>query len=183
MKNKNLNVPNALSLSRIILLPFLFLFVHLDMKISFWIAYMVVGATDGLDGFIARKFNQVTEHGKQLDTYADVIFYFSTAYFFYVLFPEYLLPNLGLFGVFLFFYLLAYYVSFRVCKKPRQLHTSILRFCAVLVYFLVLSSFFFNTTYFLSAVFVLFIIGLIEEMLIFKKRGCVDIDTRSLFSK
>lgn len=65
------NIPNALSLVRIVLIPvFLVLYLnHLD-----WWAFGVLvlsGLTDMLDGFIARHFNQITECGKLLDPISD----------------------------------------------------------------------------------------------------------------
>ena len=65
------NIPNALSLVRILLIPvFLVLYLnHLD-----WWAFGVLvfsGVTDMLDGFIARHFNQITECGKLLDPISD----------------------------------------------------------------------------------------------------------------
>lgn len=65
------NIPNALSLVRILLIPvFLVLYLtHLD-----WWAFGVLalsGLTDMLDGFIARHFNQITDCGKLLDPISD----------------------------------------------------------------------------------------------------------------
>ena len=65
------NIPNTLSLVRILLIPvFLVLYLnHLD-----WWAFGVLafsGVTDMLDGFIARHFNQITDCGKLLDPISD----------------------------------------------------------------------------------------------------------------
>lgn len=65
------NVPNALSLVRILLVP---VFVGLYMAhIDGW-AFAVLllsGLTDLFDGFIARRFNQITDCGKLLDPISD----------------------------------------------------------------------------------------------------------------
>ncbi|EPM6851567.1 CDP-alcohol phosphatidyltransferase family protein [Enterococcus hirae] len=64
-------IPNLLSIFRVILLPFYFYFV---LEQSFMLAGILIalsGITDFLDGFIARKFNQITELGKLLDPVAD----------------------------------------------------------------------------------------------------------------
>ncbi|WP_427040377.1 CDP-alcohol phosphatidyltransferase family protein [Enterococcus hirae] len=64
-------IPNLLSIFRVVLLPFYFYFV---LEQSFMLAGILIalsGITDFLDGFIARKFNQITELGKLLDPVAD----------------------------------------------------------------------------------------------------------------
>ncbi len=65
------NIPNVLSLVRIVLLP---LFVVLYFTDHLWWAVGVLllsGLTDLFDGVIARKFNQITQIGKLLDPAAD----------------------------------------------------------------------------------------------------------------
>ncbi len=72
-----LNVPNALSLIRAVLVP-VFVATLLFMKnIPVWccivptIVYILTGLTDALDGNIARKYNLVTDFGKFIDPLAD----------------------------------------------------------------------------------------------------------------
>ncbi len=70
-RNQNLTVPNALSLLRIVVVPFFavaFLKGHLLAAV---ILLAVSGLSDLFDGLIARKFNQITELGKMLDPLAD----------------------------------------------------------------------------------------------------------------
>ncbi len=181
MKNKNVNAANALSASRLIFLPVLFLFVFLDMRISFLIGYILLGSTDFFDGKVARKFNQVTELGKSLDSIADLVFYLSTAFFLYRLYPEYILPNQYLLFSFFSVLFISFVVSTIWCGKPIMMHTNILRFNAVLIYFLVVSSYFVDTTYFVALILIIYLIGFIEEILIFVRYGQVDPDTTSIF--
>lgn len=69
--NKNINVPNALSLFRIVLIgPFVYYFLH-DQILPAAICLVLSGLSDMFDGMIARKFNQITELGKMLDPVAD----------------------------------------------------------------------------------------------------------------
>lgn len=70
-RNQNLTVPNALSVLRIIIVPFfawMFLTGHLIVAA---VLLALSGLTDMFDGMIARRFNQVTELGKMLDPLAD----------------------------------------------------------------------------------------------------------------
>ena len=69
--NQNLTVPNALSVLRIIVIPF-FAWFFMQDQLAIAVALLVLsGLSDCVDGFIARKLNQVTELGKMLDPLAD----------------------------------------------------------------------------------------------------------------
>ena len=72
-----LNVPNILTIARIIITPF-FLWIILSKNLPhrFLIACLVfsIGAiTDAVDGHLARKNNQITNFGKFLDPIADKV--------------------------------------------------------------------------------------------------------------
>ena len=67
------NVPNTISLIRLALIP---VFVWLVVQGDYGPAGLllgVIGATDWLDGYLARRLDQVTELGKFLDPLADRI--------------------------------------------------------------------------------------------------------------
>jgi len=67
-----LTVPNALSFIRIAMIP-VFVILLLDEGTRLW-GFLVLGivqATDWVDGYIARRYGQVTELGKVLDPFAD----------------------------------------------------------------------------------------------------------------
>lgn len=68
-------VPNVISLFRLIALMPLFVVVVLVWHSPGWglIVAVVLGATDFVDGYIARRFHQVTLLGKALDPIADRI--------------------------------------------------------------------------------------------------------------
>ena len=65
-------VPNLISLARLALVPvFLWLlFGQDDVAAAAWLLF-VIASTDWVDGYIARRFNQVSEIGKLLDPIAD----------------------------------------------------------------------------------------------------------------
>ena len=71
-----MNLPNKLTLTRVILIPFFLLFVYWKVPFHFLIALVIFAAasiTDALDGKIARKNNLVTNFGKFLDPLADKV--------------------------------------------------------------------------------------------------------------
>lgn len=176
-----LNVPNALSISRIALLPLLYALALQEKVAAFTLAYALIGSTDWLDGLAARKLNQRTKLGKALDSIADLPFYISSAYFLNRLYPQYIEPNaLPLIG---FFSLLglSFAVSAFRCGKPIMMHTFLLKLNGVLVYLCVVGSLFFDTTRLITAILVIYFFGFAEEILIFLRHGEVDPDSPSIF--
>ena len=98
IRKEYLTVPNGVSLSRLVFLPLLYVFALKNLPTAFVISYAILGATDYIDGLIARTFNQKTDFGKTLDSIADLPFYLSSAYFMARLHMEYLRPNLVIRG-------------------------------------------------------------------------------------
>ena len=66
-----INIPNALTVVRILLLPVVVWRFTVGDATGALIAYLAAMLTDALDGIIARKFNQITALGKLLDPLAD----------------------------------------------------------------------------------------------------------------
>ena len=77
MKKTALNVPNTLSLIRVLLVPAFVLTLVLMRDIAVWglvvpsVIFLLTALTDMLDGKIARKYNLVTDFGKFIDPLAD----------------------------------------------------------------------------------------------------------------
>lgn len=65
------HVPNILTVARFFLIPFIIYFIVVDQYIMAFIFLTLSGITDILDGFIARKFNFITNFGKLIDPLAD----------------------------------------------------------------------------------------------------------------
>ena len=80
-----MNLPNLLTILRIALLPFFLFFLVKGRYEAALIILFIASISDALDGFVARKFNQVTELGKLLDPAADKIFLVSSFTAFYLL--------------------------------------------------------------------------------------------------
>ena len=71
---ESLNLPNLITVSRLVLA--LVLFVLIDIG-DYWLAsaalFVVAASTDWLDGYLARKYGQVTTLGRILDPFVDKI--------------------------------------------------------------------------------------------------------------
>ncbi len=65
------NIPNALTIVRFILIPFIVYYILTGQYIAGFVILTISGLTDILDGVIARKFNFITNFGKLIDPLAD----------------------------------------------------------------------------------------------------------------
>lgn len=75
-----MNLPNKLTMLRVLLIPFFLLFIYLKIPFHFFTALLIFTAasiTDALDGKIARARNLVTNFGKFLDPLADKVLVLS----------------------------------------------------------------------------------------------------------
>ena len=77
------NIPNLLSYIRLIMLPvFLYMYRSASETSDYARAFVLLAVamlTDALDGFIARRFNMVTQWGKIIDPVADKLLQFILA--------------------------------------------------------------------------------------------------------
>ncbi|MHA1558974.1 MAG: CDP-alcohol phosphatidyltransferase family protein [Alphaproteobacteria bacterium] len=68
-----INIPNAITFTRILLGPLIAFFIYKFLWIESFYLFLFAGVTDFADGFLARKFNCESELGKRLDPIADKI--------------------------------------------------------------------------------------------------------------
>ena len=72
-----LNLPNKLTLARMIMVPFLMVFITFDFGLGIYsrliaaFFFALASFTDFLDGYLARRDNLVTNFGKFMDPLAD----------------------------------------------------------------------------------------------------------------
>lgn len=188
-------VPNILSLIRILLLPVMYYLVKNNFS-SIYIVLTVclIMLTDGLDGYLARKYKMVSNLGKILDPLADKVIILGTAFiaFFYRKFPLWAIGIIILRELFVVASILFIYKKNRVVGKANifgkimvvLLEISILMYLIIdtkkniipslVLYtglgFAVLSAFFYVMKYLSSNKFFLKNIILIVSLLIF----CAD---------
>ncbi|MBQ2916988.1 MAG: CDP-diacylglycerol--glycerol-3-phosphate 3-phosphatidyltransferase [Clostridia bacterium] len=65
------HIPNILTIVRFLLIPIIVMFAFEDNYIATIIMLTISGLTDVLDGYIARKFNFISNFGKLMDPLAD----------------------------------------------------------------------------------------------------------------
>jgi cardiolipin synthase len=76
-EDRILTLPNVITFVRLLCLPiYLWLLLGLDNRAAAAALLAVLGATDWVDGYIARRFHQVSNLGKVLDPVADRFLFF-----------------------------------------------------------------------------------------------------------
>ena len=73
-----LNLPNCLTLLRIVLIPFFLVLLSSQLYLEALVVFIVGGLTDALDGAVARMTNQKTSLGAYLDPVADKMLIISS---------------------------------------------------------------------------------------------------------
>lgn len=97
-----MNLPNKLTISRMIMIPVFVLFFYLHFTGHLFVALAVFGIaslTDLFDGMIARKYNLITNLGKFLDPIADKVLVLSALVIMLTV-PSYFVNYLGNWALF-----------------------------------------------------------------------------------
>ena len=92
-----MNLPNKLTIARMVMIPVFILFFYLQFTAHYFVALAVFGVaclTDLFDGKIARKYNLVTNLGKFLDPIADKVLVLSALVIMLTV-PSFFVANLG----------------------------------------------------------------------------------------
>ncbi|MFM7368913.1 MAG: CDP-alcohol phosphatidyltransferase family protein, partial [Sphaerospermopsis kisseleviana] len=69
-----MNIPNTITFSRLLGIPFLLYGLYIPTPQAKWVCltiFLIAALTDWLDGYLARKLNQITDLGKFLDPLVD----------------------------------------------------------------------------------------------------------------
>lgn len=72
-----MNLPNKLTVGRMIAVPFFIAAYMMEYYLVAFVIFVVASATDWLDGYLARKYNLVSNFGKIMDPLADKILVYS----------------------------------------------------------------------------------------------------------
>lgn len=99
--SNNMTTANKLTISRIILIPIMIVVLYIEalnkpigflgMTINqfiFAVLFVIASFTDFLDGYIARKYNQITTFGKFLDPIADKVLVVAALLYLMLLIPQ-----------------------------------------------------------------------------------------------
>jgi len=105
-KSKWLTVPNLFSILRIVSVPILIYIAYIGKGNLFLILAAISLSTDAIDGYIARKLNQVTNLGTTLDSVGDMMMYFAMPFCGWLLWPEMVMEEI----IYIIFNIIAVFV-------------------------------------------------------------------------
>lgn len=91
MESKVLTIPNLLTFMRMALIPVFASLLFYGYSTTALIVFFIAGVSDGVDGFVARKFKQESELGTILDPIADKLL--MTVAFIILTMPNVLQPT------------------------------------------------------------------------------------------
>ncbi len=91
MSSKVLTIPNLLTFLRMALIPVFASLLFYGYSSWSLIVFLIAGVSDGIDGFVARRFNQESELGTIIDPIADKLL--MTVAFIILTMPNVLQPT------------------------------------------------------------------------------------------
>lgn len=122
-KNENiLNIPNVISLYRVLMFPVILVFALLDYERVFVVLLSINLVSDIVDGFLARAFKQVTRFGAAMDNLGDIGTYILALYGLFAFKWPVIQPHAWLLFAFLGVFVLSYIVAFLRFGKIPGLH-------------------------------------------------------------
>lgn len=172
-------IPDLLSLSRIFLLPLLFVLHFAGELLLFTILLLFSGLTDILDGCLARRWNTVSARGSRLDSLADLPLFLALLYFAGDRCPELLHQWLPAVSVVTVLRIGLLSVSLLRTGKPVMLHTVLNKATGLLFFLLVLTAPAGTGPVAVPALLLTALAATVEEILIWFRFGAVEPDTRS----
>jgi len=128
-----INIPNMLSLFRIIVAPFLLLSGWLGMPTLFFTLFGLMLFSDVLDGIIARAWDQTSKLGAKLDSYGDIVTYLSTLLAAWWLWPDVIKEEIVYITVAICIYILPAFFSLAKFGQLASYHTWMTKALAVLM--------------------------------------------------
>jgi CDP-diacylglycerol--glycerol-3-phosphate 3-phosphatidyltransferase len=123
VKDQIINLPNLVSLIRILMAPVLFYFAFTQQPYWYMGVLLFAVFTDVLDGFLARALNQITEVGSRLDSWGDFIIYSTMAICAWILWPNIIQREKLYFFIIVLCFTLPVLVSFIKFRTVSSYHT------------------------------------------------------------
>jgi len=122
-KEQIVNLPNLVSVIRILMAPVLFYFAYTQQPNWFIGVLLFAEFTDVLDGFLARTLNQITKMGSHLDSWGDFVIYVTIAICAWILWPDILQREILYFTIIVLSFTLPALIGFIKFHRFTSYHT------------------------------------------------------------
>jgi CDP-diacylglycerol--glycerol-3-phosphate 3-phosphatidyltransferase len=137
-KTKWLTVPNFFSYLRIASVPFLFYIAFKGHPNLFLIVLALALSTDALDGYFARKLNQITTLGTTLDSVGDTAMYLTIPPCAWLLWPDLIKQDFVYIIIVLLAFIIPMIAGFIKFGRMPSYHTWLAKITTILLSFTVL---------------------------------------------
>ena len=127
--------PNLVSSIRILIAPLMIYLASQNLEIWFLAMLLFSGFTDVLDGFLARKLNQVTTLGSHLDSWGDFTIYTTMAIGAWILWPDIVRHEMIYFSLVLFSFLLPVLIGLVKYRRLTSYHTWSVKLAVFITFF------------------------------------------------
>lgn len=125
------HLPNAISIGRLLSVPLLVWLAWQERQTLFTWILVVALLSDGVDGFIARRFDCITRLGALLDSVADAALMLVVGYGTWVFHPIVFLEHGLIVFVTVGLWLLEHVAALIRYRRPSSFHTALVRFGVV----------------------------------------------------
>jgi len=122
-KEQIFNLPNLISFIRLLMAPVLFYLAYTQQPYWFIGVLLFAEFTDVLDGFLARRLNQITTMGSHLDSWGDFVIYSTIAICAWILWPDILQRELLYFIIIVLCFTLPALIGFIKFHRFTSYHT------------------------------------------------------------
>jgi CDP-diacylglycerol--glycerol-3-phosphate 3-phosphatidyltransferase len=166
-KEKLLNIPNILSLYRLISFPFVLIIAFEGYQRLFVVLFIINLITDILDGLIARLFKMETKIGARLDSYADLGCFILAIVGIILFKSKDFEPHILSIIIFLIFFIAPYIFSLLKFGKLPSLHlysSKIAGYLQGIFFFILFIDKFYEWFYFITIIYA--IMTFIEEIIV-----------------
>jgi CDP-diacylglycerol--glycerol-3-phosphate 3-phosphatidyltransferase len=156
------NIADWLSFYRIFAFPFLIIFIFLDWRLVFTWALLISYCTDGIDGYLARKFNMTSSRGSQLDSLGDQLTLVAGLIGLWVFEKDFIIENITLIAIPMTLYVLQMCIALVRYGKTTAFHTYLAKLSAIVQAFFILWLLFFGPVYWLF--YLVIALGIVETL-------------------
>lgn len=159
-----MNIPNRITFSRIIFGILMFFFTFRNNERLFFIFYIIAVLSDILDGYFARKFQQVTKFGGRFDILADNFILIFLMFGLFKFRQDILQKYIGIFLFIFAYYLFIQLYNLLLNNKLIFMRTFFANLAAVIFPVVILSLFYYEIKVLIYLYAIIMIISLTEKL-------------------
>lgn len=166
-KRELMNAPNVLSAYRILAAPVLLLLAWREEREWFNWLLLLSFCTDMADGYLARRFNQSTKLGAQLDSVGDAATFLAAVAGVFIFERDFVDDHIFIVAVAFVPYILQILLAISIYGRPSSFHTYLAKTAALLQGIFLLALFFFHPVKWLFYLAVIItILEIVEEIVL-----------------